>query len=95
MMKDVIESEENNFKCLVCGKTLKFEFPEEQLDIGIEEIQEIDPDFMRTNSVQPELEKEIMCECGAEYLIKKEENHTFKIIHQTQASELEETTEFL
>lgn len=89
--EEEFEIEEKKFNCPICGKELEFEFEEIEIP-DLEEIEEIDPDFKMKNQVEPELEKEIVCDCGAEYKIRKIEGmDAFKVTRiEGTESELEE-----
>lgn len=81
--EETLEIDEPSFECLVCGREIEFNFEESEgkiepgevseeveEEIGSEEIPSLEGGGLK-EAERPELEMKIICDCGAEYIVKK------------------------
>lgn len=74
---EVFEIEEPQFQCRICEEAIDFRFEDEEEGLDLENVpedlqddipDEMEPDF--DESFQ-ETEMRVVCDCGAEYIVKK------------------------
>lgn len=87
------EIDDNKFKCTVCGETIEFEAGEMEGEVPdleeIEEMSDMDSSLEMGDKVEPEFEREITCECGARYTVRKSPGISGFVVIQHTGSESE------
>jgi len=88
IQEEEFEIDENHFKCTVCGELIEFDADEMEGEVPdleeIEEMSDMDSSLEMGDQVEPEFERDITCECGAKYTIRKSPGVSgFKVVQHT------------